>query len=179
MTITLQAFALNFDAGSNVAFELTPDQVTQLLSHPNVAQHLVMIGLKNTVQDSHASVVRKDFESDDAWIAAKREKAALKLGAMLNGELRTGSGTRQPKLSDREAFARKWLVAKLKALFVAKHGKESWKEKTEGDSGAEFISGLVEKFAPKFAEDIEAAWQLELAEKAKQAKIAAEVDFDI
>lgn len=179
MTINLQAFALNFDAGAQVAFELTPDQITQLLSHPNVAQHLVMIGLKNTLQDSHASVVRKDFETDDEWIAAKRERASLKLGAMMNGELRTGSGTRQPKLSDRDSFARKWLLAKLKALFVSKHGRDSWKEKTEGDSGAEFISGLVEKFAEKFADDIEAAWQLELAEKAKQAKIAAEVDFDI
>lgn len=169
----------NLDCGANVSFEITPELLQQLHSHPQVIEHLLKIGLKNVVQDSHASVVRKDFNSDDEWIAAKREKASLKLGALMTGELRAGSGVRQPKLSDREAFARKWLVAKLKVLFVAKHGRDSWKERTEGDSGAEFISGLVEKFAEKFADDIEAAWQLEIAEKAKQAKIAAEVDFDI
>lgn len=177
--ITIESFALTFDAGASVAFELTSDQVTQLLSHQNVAQHLVMIGLKNTLQDSHASAVRKDFESDDAWIAAKRERAALKLGAMMNGELRTTSGTRQPKLDDFAKFARSWLLAKIKPAYVAKHGRDSWKEKTEGDSGAEFIQQLVLKNAERFKDEIVEAYKVELAAREKAAKIADEVDLDI
>lgn len=179
MSINLQPFALTFDAGANVAFDLTQEQVTQLLSHQNVAQHLVMLGLKNALQDSHASVVRKDFESDDAWIAAKREKAGLKLGAMMNGELRTTSGTRQPKLSDEAAFIRAFTLAAIKAAFVAKHGKDSWKEKTDGDSGAEFIAGLLEKHAARFESDAKAAWTAEQAKRAAAKALADSLDFDI
>lgn len=179
MSINLQAFALTFDAGANVAFDLTPEQITQLLSHQNVAQHLILLGLKNALQDSHASIVRKDFESDDAWIAAKRERASVKLGAMMNGELRTTSGTRQPKLNDFDKFARSWLLTKIKPAYVAKHGKESWKEKTESDGGAEFIAALLQKNVEKFYDEIVTAYKAELAAREKAVKIADSMDLDL
>lgn len=172
-------FAINFDAGKSVSFNLTVEQVAQLLAHANVHQHLLTIGLKNVLQDCHASIVREDFKTDDAWIAAKREKAALKLGAMMNGELRTGGSTRQPKLDDFAKFARSWLLAKIKPAYIAKNGKDSWKEKTEGDSGAEFIHQLVLKNAERFKDEIMEAYKVELAAREKAAKIAGEVDLDI
>lgn len=169
----------NLDCGANVSFEITPELQQQLHSHPHVIEHLLKIGLKNVVQDSHASVVRKDFKTDDEWITAKRAKAAQKLGAMMNGEIRITSGTRQPKLDDFAKFARSWLLAKIKPAFIAKNGKDAWKEKTEGDSGAEFIQQLVLKNAEKFQAEIIEAYKIELAAREKEAALADSMDLDI
>ena len=167
------------DCGKSISFEITDEMLLELGKHQSAFDHVLMIGLKNLVQDSHASIKREDYASEDEWKAAAKARAEMKLGAILSGDLRTQSATRVPKLSDRDAFARKWLMAKLKAAFVAKHGKDGWKAKTEGDDGAAFITALVEKNAPKFEAEIESAWQMELAERAKTAAIADAVDLDI
>lgn len=167
------------DCGKSIAFDITDEMLLELGKHQSAFDHVLMIGLKNLVQDSHASIKREYFETDEEWKAAAKARAEMKLGAILSGDLRTQSATRAPKLSDRDAFARKWLVAKLKAAFVAKHGKDGWKAKTEGDDGAAFITALVEKNAPKFEAEIESAWRMELAERAKTAAIADAVDLDI
>lgn len=167
------------ECGKSIQFAITDEMLIQLGNHQPAFEHVLMIGLKNLVQDSHASIKREDFASEDEWKQASRAKAEMKLGAILSGDLRASTTTRAPKLSDRDAFARKWLVAKLKAAFVAKHGKDGWKAKTEGDDGAAFIAALVEKNAPKFADEIEAAWKTELAEREKAAHIADEIDLDI
>jgi hypothetical protein len=54
----------------------------------NAANHVVYIGLRNILMDSHASVVRKDFATDAEWIAAKRAVAEKKFAAMLAGDIR-------------------------------------------------------------------------------------------
>lgn len=169
----------NLDCGANVSFEITPELQQQLHSHPQVIEHLLKIGLKNVVQDSHASVVRKDFATDDEWIAAKRERASLKLGKLLAGELRAQSAERKPKLDDKAKFTRGWLLAKLKAAFVAKHGKDSWKERTEAEDGAKFIETLLERNAPKFERELELAWAAELERREQEAKISDAMDLDI
>ncbi len=169
----------HLDCGANVSFEITPELQQQLHSHPHVIEHLLKIGLKNVVQDSHASVVRKDFKTDDDWIAAKRERASLKLGKLLAGELRAQKAERQPKLDDYVKFARSWLLAKIKPAFIAKNGKAAWKEKTEGDSGAEFIQQLVFKNAEKFQAEIIEAYRIELAAREKEAALADSMDLDI
>ena len=169
-------FAINFDAGKNVSFNLTVEQVNHLLTYANVHQHLLTIGLKNVLQDCHASIVREDFSSDDEWIAAKRAKAELKLGAMLVGDVRAQSNARKDKkLSDFDAFARKWILDRAKAKF----GKADWKAKTEGDTGAEFIAAIVDRNMPKFAAEIQEAYDAMLAAKAKEAKLADSMDLDI
>lgn len=169
----------NINVGKGINFDITADMLQELAKHGEAFGHVIMIGLKNLVQDSHASVKREDFETEEEWKAESRRVAEQKLGSIIAGDIRKASATRQPKLSDREAFARKWLVVKLKAAFVAKHGKESWKEKTEGDSGAEFIAALIEKNAPKFEAEIEAAWQTELAAKKREAEMADSLELDI
>lgn len=167
------------ECGKSIQFEITDDMILQLGNHQNAFDHVLMIGLKNLVQDSHASCKREDFETEDEWKAESRRIAEMKLGSILSGDIRKTSGTRTPKLSDKDAFARKWLVAKLKAAWIAKNGKDGWKAKTEGDDGAAFIEALVAKNAERFAAEIEAAWAAELAERAKAKEIADSVDLDI
>lgn len=177
MTNTSPRFVI--ECGKSIAFGITDEMLVQLGQHQAAFDHVLMIGLKNLVQDSHASIKRDDFESDDEWLAASKARAEMKLGAILSGDIRASSTVRTPKLSDREAFARKWLVAKLKAAWVAKHGKDGWKAKTEGEDGAAFIAALIEKNAPKFEAEIEAAWQTELAAKKREAEMADSLDLDI
>lgn len=172
-------FKLNMDCGANVPFELSEEQVAQLKSHDQVDAYIYFIGLKNILQDSHASVVRKDFKSDDEWTAAKRAKAELKLGALMNGEVRSRTAERKPKLSDEESFKRNFIIGELKKLFIAKHGKDSWKEKTESDTGAAFIESLLEKHGARYESAATEAWTAELAKRANTAKLAAEIDFDV
>ena len=167
------------ECGKGISFNITADGLETLSAHTAALHHVIAIGLKNIVQDSHASIVREDFESEDEWREAKRARAELKLGSILAGDIRASATVRTPKLSDRDAFARKWLVAKLKAAWVAKHGKDGWKAKTEGDEGAAFIAALIEKNAPRFEAEIETAWQKELAERAAAKEIAESVDLDI
>jgi hypothetical protein len=168
-------FAINFDAGKSVSFNLTVEQVAQLLAHANVHQHLLTIGLKNVLQDCHASITREDYATEDEWIAAKRAKAELKLGSMLAGDMRAQSNARKAKMSDFDAFARKWILARAKAKF----GKDEWKAKTEGDTGAAFIEAIVERNLPKFEAEIKAAYEAEMAAKAKEAQLADSMDLDI
>jgi hypothetical protein len=106
-------FKLNLDAGANVAFDLSEDKVATLMGFPNVVEYMVWKGLKEILTDAHASVVRKDFKTDDEWIAAKRAKAELKLGALMVGEVRTTSRESKPKVDDFTNVARKTVLGKL------------------------------------------------------------------
>jgi len=168
-------FAINFDAGKHVSFNLTAEQVSQLLTYANVHQHILTIGLKNILQDCHASIVREDFKTEEEWIEAKRAKAQLKFGAMMVGDVRAQSATRQPKLSAFDTFARDWLLKRAKAKF----GKDVWKARTEAENGAEFIQAIVDKNMPKFAAEIQVAYDAMLAAKAKEAKLADSMDLDL
>lgn len=171
--------AFNLKVGKDIEFAITAEMLEELAKHGEAFGHVIMTGLKNLVQDSHASVKREDFATEDEWKAESRKVAEQKLGSIIAGDVRKQSTARTPKLSDREAFARKWLVAKLKAAWVAKNGKDGWKAKTEGDDGAAFIAALIEKNAPKFEAEIESAWQKEMAERAASKEIADSVDLDI
>jgi len=165
-------FAITFDAGKNVAFELSAEQVTQLIGHANVHQHVFMIGLKNILQDCHASITREDYESDEAWIAAKREKAMLKLGAMMNGELRGQSGERKAKVDSFTTFARRHILSLLT--------KERRKELAEhDDKGASVLDALFAKNEAALRPIVQA--QMEAAQKYEEekAKLAASLDLSL
>lgn len=158
-------FAISFDAGKNVPFNLTVEQVTTLLSHPNVHQHLVMIGLKNVLQDCHASIVRDDFKSEDEYFAAKRAKAELKLGAMMAGELRAHSGERKVAVPTFTNEARKLVLSKL---------DKAAKEKLAAmpDSGAATLDAMFAKNEAALKPIVEAT----IAEMERKAKAKAELE---
>lgn len=165
-------FAINFDAGRNVAFDLSAEDVTKLLAHADVHKHLVMIGLKNVVQDSHASVVREDFESDEAWIEAKRAKAGMKLAALMNGELRAQSGDRKPKVDDFTNASRKFVLGLLPA--------EKRKELAAmEDKGAAALDAIFAKNEEKLRPQVEAKMEADRKAAEAKAKLSQGLDLDI
>src|SRR5215475_9766070 len=56
-----------------------------------VALHVIYLGVRNPVMDSHAGITK---ESDDNWEQLSKEKAIAKLESMYNGEVRA-AGTRE------------------------------------------------------------------------------------
>ena len=74
------------ECGKSIQFEITDDMILQLGNHQNAFDHVLMIGLKNLVQDSHASCKREDFETEDEWKAESRRIAEMKLGSILSGD---------------------------------------------------------------------------------------------
>lgn len=173
MTNTNTDLAFVIECGKGINFNVTGDMLATLSQHSEAFHHVLMIGLKNMVQDSHASIVREDFETDEDWRAAKRAKAELKLGAIIAGDVRVSTTPRQPKLSDFDAFARKWIIAKVKA----KIGTADWKAKTEGESGAAFIAGLVEKNLAKMDSAIREDWKEELAKIERAKSLSADIEI--
>ena len=75
-------------------------------AHEAVFGHIVYIGLKNILQDSHAGAKREDFDSDEAYKAASLAMAQKKLDAMYNGVLRANtSGPRASSVDPIQAEA--------------------------------------------------------------------------
>lgn len=158
-------FKLTFDAGANVAFDLSEDKVATLMGHANVVEYMVWKGLKEILTDAHASVVRKDFKSDEEWIAAKRAKAELKLGALMIGEVRTTSRESKPKVDDFTNAARKIVLSKL-----PKAKREELAEMP--DKGVAILDAMFAKNDAALRPVVEA----ELAEQARKAKAAEELE---
>ncbi len=153
-------FAINFDAGKHVSFALTAQQVEQLISHSEVHKHALMIGLKNILQDCHASIVREDFKTDDDWIAAKRAKAEQKLGALMIGDIRVHSGERKPKVDEFTAMARRVVLSLLP--------KADKKKLVDAEDREQQLDKLYEANAETLKPMVDAR----IAEEAKRAKEA-------
>lgn len=164
-------FDISFDAGASVGFTLSEQDVAKLISHPDVHRHLLMIGLKNVLQDCHASIVRKDFASDEAWIQAKRDRASLKLGALMNGELRAQSGERKARVDDFTTFARRLVLSLL-----PKERRKALAE-TE-DKGAAALDAMFAKNEEKLRPQVEAMIEKARKEAEEKAKLAEGLDFD-
>lgn len=67
------------------------------LAGDEVVRYVTYIGLHNILQDAHASVKREDFTDEDAWRAAKEQRALKKLDALYAGDVRmvaAASGSR-------------------------------------------------------------------------------------
>lgn len=161
-------FAINFDAGKNVAFNLTAEQITQLLGHANVHQHIVMIGLKNILQDCHASIVREDFATEDEWIKAKREKAELKLGAMMTGDIRVTRGEKKPTLSAKETFIHNFLRDFVKAA-----DKAAYKAGMEREDAPAWLAAEIAALPDSMKAKAERAWEVEQEAEAEMAAFIA------
>lgn len=166
------SFKLNLDCGKNVAFNLDEEQVAKLASFPAVVEYVWRIGLKNILQDSHASVTRDGYDSDEAWIAAKRDRASLKLGALMIGDVRQSRGERAPKVDDFTNFARKYILSIL--------SKEKRKELAEmEDKGAATLDEMFAKNEEKLRPLVQAKLDAAIAEAKAKAELAEGLDLDI
>jgi hypothetical protein len=86
---------ININIGKAIGLEI---DIVKLQAHANVMEHIVAIGLRNILMDSHASCKAEDFKTELDWRECSKAIAEKKLAAMLNGEIRSnGGGVRATK----------------------------------------------------------------------------------
>ena len=119
--MTTLTFTENFllEAGKDIKFNLTPEQLNKLASHDEVAKLCFLQGLTKVVTNSHASLVKTDFKTDEEWQSASQKRAELKIGALMSGDVRIQQGERKVRVPDFVAMTRKVLINMAK-----KNGKE-------------------------------------------------------
>lgn len=158
---------LNVNIGKDIIVHV---EVARAFAHAEVEKHIVYLGFRNSLMDSHASAVRKDFETEAAYIEASREMAMKKLQSFYDGLVRTRSTVAGPS-----AFEKVMVRVALSKL-----SKDKRKELAAmDDKGAAFIDAVIEKNRDKIE-----AWATEeivAAElKAKQnEELAKTLDLDI
>lgn len=139
---------------------------------------MVLPALEKCIRYGIQRAVNDPIGGKDKTLADKFEAAEDIILSWYSGEFRVRKNA-APKLSDKETFMRNFTVAQLKAQFIAKYGKDSWKEKTEGDAGAEWFSKFLNANLAKFVAAAEAAWTAELAKREEAAKLSDSIDFDV
>lgn len=87
---------LNVEIGKGLTVAIETDK---LQMQPNAWEHIIKIGLRNILMDSHANVKRDDHESDAAYRDASLAQAMKKLDALMRGEVRS-NGTRRVSAVD-------------------------------------------------------------------------------
>lgn len=97
------------------------------------AAHIVRIGARNVLMDSHANIKREDYPEGDegtaAWRDASLAQAMKKLDALYKGEVRANATTRVSSVDPVEAEA-----LRMARVFVGK-ATRGW-EDNKGDSRA-------------------------------------------
>jgi hypothetical protein len=163
---------LNLDCGKGVPFTITPENVAELVKRPDAIAHVIAIGLKNILQDSHASIKYDDFKTEEECQAAKRERAGKKLLALLAGDVRTARAGSSNRVDSFTTFARRLVLSML--------SKEKKKVLAESaDKGVAYLDAVYEKNAEKLKPQVD-AMITEAAEKArKAAELADGLDLDI
>lgn len=78
---------MDVNIGKGITLEVDSDALP-----PNVLEHVIRIGLRNILMDSHASITEESNPRDRVEVS--RAMSLKKLEAMLNGDLRV-AGTRE------------------------------------------------------------------------------------
>jgi len=104
---------LNIEIGKGLSIAVDGDKLQKV---PTVWNHVVYIGLRNLLMDSHASVKREDYAVGDdgtkLWRDAAMAAALKKLDAMERGEIRanaTRTRTTDPLEAECNRLARVWV----------------------------------------------------------------------
>lgn len=124
---------LDVNVGKEIVLNV---DLERAFAHDDVAKHIVYLGFRNAIMDSHASAVRKDFETDAAYQAASLEMATKKLQSLYDGSVRTRSTVAGPS-----AFEKVMVREFLKLLSKAKRKELADME----DKGAAYIDAAIEK----------------------------------
>jgi hypothetical protein len=163
--------SLAFDCGKGVSFVVTPEQVAAIAKHEAAIAHVITIGLKNILQDSHASITYENFKTETECQEAKRKRAGEKLQALLDGDVRTARAG-VAKVDGFTTWARRIVLSML--------SKEKRKELAgEADKGVAFLDAIFTKNEAKLRPLVEQA----IADAEAKAKAAQELanglDLDI
>lgn len=165
--VTFNFTTLDVTVGKDIIVNV---DCVRAFAHDEVAKHIVYLGFRNAIMDSHASAVRKDFETDAAYIEASRDMAMKKLQSFYDGSVRTRSTVAGPS-----AFEKVMVRVALSLL-----SKEKRKELAAmDDKGAEYIDAVIEKNRDK----IESLAKKALEESERKAReneeLAKGLDLDI
>lgn len=80
----------------------------KLDSMANVSKDFIFAyGLRQILNDCHASVQRKDFETQEAFVEAVEARVKAKLEALYSGDISTRTASGKPALSPLEAMMEK------------------------------------------------------------------------
>lgn len=165
--VNVNLTTLDVNVGKEIVMNI---DITRAFAHDEVAKHVIYLGFRNAIMDSHASAVRKDFETDAAYLAASLEMATKKLQSLYDGSVRTRSTVAGPT-----AFEKVMVREALKLL-----SKEKRKELAAmDDKGAAFIDAVIEKNRDKIEARAKAA--IEAAELAamEAEELGKTLDLDI
>lgn len=122
---------------------------------PEVQNHIVYIGLRNILMDSHAGVTTASANGGDV-VAMSRAVAEKKLAALIAGELRTTS-TREADPVKREAM--RLAVDKIEAAIRAKGKKVADYDRKAINEKAR---GIMDKFMTQAKANVDAARAIEV-----------------
>ncbi len=101
---------MNVNIGKGITLE-----VDELKLPSNVVEHIVYIGLRNVLMDTHAAITKNENPND--YVAKSRAVAEAKLQAMYNGEVRV-NGERQ-RLDPVDAEARRIALGQVQTQIKA------------------------------------------------------------
>lgn len=128
----------------------------------DTVRHVFYIGLKNILQDSHASVKETDYKTDADWRAAKSGRAQKKLDAIYAGDVRmvaASSGSRGDE------------VKKVAMQIVERHVRADWKKAGLKFKPEDLVAECKKRYAAKTA-----LWRdLASAQIAREAKELADM----
>ena len=109
------------EIGKKLSITLAPEQLATLMKFEGVQERIVRIGLKNILQDAHASIARETCKSDDDYKEQSLALSMKALQAMLNGEVRAAKMSAVRKSGFEailERHARKRIIEAAKAKGV-------------------------------------------------------------
>lgn len=133
-----------------------------IVEEVEIVRHILYIGLKNILQDSHASVKETDFTTDELWRAAKSGRAQKKLDAIYAGDVRmvaASSGSRGDE------------VKKVAMQIIERHVRADWKKVGTKFKPEELAAECKKRYVAKTA-----IWRdLASAQIAREAKELAEI----
>ena len=159
---------LNVSIGKDIM--LTVDLV-KLSNQPESMAHIIAMGLKNVLQDSHSGITKEDFPDINVYKANSLAIAEKKLESLYNNDVRTKVAKPNGPSAEEKLHVKAMLslVTKQKRKELAKMS----------DSGAAWLKAAIVKHIEKVKAKVAEMMEAERKAEAEQAELAAELDFEI
>lgn len=162
---------MQVDIGKALAFDITPEQIEQMLSHETSRDRILYIGLRNILMDSHASAKRDDFDTEVEWRNESKAIAERTLAGLLAGEVMRRNA-RAPKADDFTNFARKYVLTLL-----PKEKRKAFADLP--DKGISQIDAIFAKNEEKMRPIVEKLVAEAIRAAEEKASLAKEFNLDI
>jgi hypothetical protein len=102
---------MQVNVGKGITLEIAHDQLPEA-----ALEHAIMIGLRNILMDSHASITTTEYPDEAQREAAARAMVDKKLAALMSGEVRVASSREgDPVRAEALRMATDMIKAKIRA----------------------------------------------------------------